>query len=81
MVDIKVFDCKSDNCGNVLSDSTGVIYIPPQGDSASQPILFEDILEVEDLVKKVLDQLPEPKDINEDEFEVSYIIFLRLYNF
>ncbi|OXU22293.1 hypothetical protein TSAR_009361 [Trichomalopsis sarcophagae] len=69
MVDVKVFDCKDNDCGSVLSDSTGVVYLPPPNDANFKPVLFEDVLEVEDLVKKILEQLPEPQDINDDQFE------------
>lgn len=68
MVDVKLFHCRDGNCGSVLSDSTGVVYLPPHG---GKPVLFEDIVEVQDLVKKVLEQLPEPKDINDEEFDVN----------
>lgn len=55
MVDVKVFNCKDNDCGSVLSDSTGVVYLPPPNDANFKPVLFEDILEVEDLVKKILE--------------------------
>lgn len=75
MVEVKLFTCHDGNCGSILTDSTGVIYLPPAG---GKPVVFEDILEVEDLVKKILEQLPEPKDINEEEFDVNEIIFILL---
>ncbi|XP_058802167.1 dnaJ homolog subfamily C member 10-like [Phymastichus coffea] len=68
MVDVNVFECKKD-CGNILSDTTGVVYLPLNNDPNFKPVLFDDILEVEDVVKKVLEQLPEPQDINDDDFE------------
>ncbi|XP_014218368.1 dnaJ homolog subfamily C member 10-like [Copidosoma floridanum] len=68
MVDVKTFDCKDDDCKNSLPDySSSAVYFPIRNKSKFKPVYFEDILEVEDLVKKVLEQLPEPKDISEDE--------------
>lgn len=77
MVDVKVFECKKD-CGGILSDTTGVVYLPPNNDPDFKPVLFDDVLEVEDVVKKVLEQLPEPQDINDDEFEVKQNVYCTI---
>ena len=71
MVDVRIFNCKDDNCGISLSETTGVVYLPPPNTPNFKPVLFEDVLEVEDLVKKVLEQLPEPQDISDAEFDVT----------
>jgi hypothetical protein len=79
MIDIRVFNCEDNNCGSILSDTTGVVYLPPKSDVNIKPVLIEDIVEVEDLVKKVLEQLPEPQDINVDEYNVYNSIIDHLY--
>ncbi|XP_014238897.1 dnaJ homolog subfamily C member 10-like [Trichogramma pretiosum] len=69
IVDVKVFNCKDDDCGSLLTDTTtNAVYLPAQTTSEFKPVLFEELYELEDLVKKVLDQLPEPKDISEEKF-------------
>ncbi|KAJ8674390.1 hypothetical protein QAD02_005652 [Eretmocerus hayati] len=68
MVDFKLFICRDDDCGKTLSDSTGVVYFPPTQNEENTPILFDEVLEVADLVKKILEQLPEPRDITDEEF-------------
>lgn len=70
MINVKVFHCEDENCGNVLPDAIGVVYLPARIDSNFKPVFLQDIVEVEDLVKKVLEKLPEPKDINDEEFDV-----------
>lgn len=35
------------------------------------PIFFKDVDNIKDLVEKVLEQLPEPKSLSDDEFQVT----------
>lgn len=73
MLDVKVFNCKTEDCQKLFVDSSSAsaVYFP-SSDTKFKPVFFEDVLEVEDLVKKILEQLPEPRDINEEEFNVNY---------
>lgn len=65
IVDVKVFNCqKNDECGSVFTNTTGLVLLSPK------PTVLESIYEVDDLVERILDELPEPKDIDDETFEV-----------
>ncbi|XP_011498775.1 PREDICTED: dnaJ homolog subfamily C member 10-like [Ceratosolen solmsi marchali] len=68
MIHVKVFECKDSKCHDIISDSTTAVYLPSKLNADVKPTLINDIVEVEDLVKKILEQLPEPQDINDDEY-------------
>ncbi|XP_051160917.1 dnaJ homolog subfamily C member 10-like [Leptopilina boulardi] len=68
MINIRVFECEKD-CDDKFSKDSGVIYFPSQNDDVWKPISLEDSIDVDELVKKILDQLPEPQDISDFDFE------------
>ncbi|XP_046833156.1 dnaJ homolog subfamily C member 10-like isoform X1 [Vespa crabro] len=67
-LNIRLLHCKENEC-NDISDSTCAILLSMKNEQTWVPILFENVDNIKDLVEKVLEQLPEPKSLSDDEFE------------
>lgn len=61
---------QEDDCTNVVSKNANVIYLSSFRDKSWHVVPFENVEETQVLVKKVLENLPEPKDLDDKEFQV-----------
>ena len=69
MINVRIFMCEN-GCKDKLSKDAGVVYFPPRSEDSWKPIFLEEASDIDELVKNVLDQLPEPQDISDSDFNV-----------
>ncbi|XP_019700630.1 dnaJ homolog subfamily C member 10 isoform X3 [Harpegnathos saltator] len=69
VIDVKVFLCKDDNCHRKISYNTQAVYLAVYNASSWEPVLFDNIPDVNTLMEKLLDQLPRPQELTENDFE------------
>ena len=74
MININIFTCDKD-CDDKISEDTGVVYFPPGNENSWKTISLENAPDVDELVKKILEQLPEPQEISDSDFEVRLFVF------
>lgn len=67
VIDVKVFVCES-NCHDKVSYNTHAIFLPVDK-TPWEPILFENISDINILIEKLLEQLPSPHELTDDDFE------------
>lgn len=69
-LNIRLLRCKENEC-NDISDNTCAILLPIKNEQTWIPIFFKDVDNLKDLVEKVLERLPEPKSLSDNEFQVT----------
>ncbi|XP_014614550.1 PREDICTED: dnaJ homolog subfamily C member 10-like [Polistes canadensis] len=68
-LNIQLLHCKENECDDI-SDNTCAIFLPTISDKQTWvPIYLKNIENVKDLIEQVLEQLPEPKNLTDNEFE------------
>ncbi|XP_043277162.1 dnaJ homolog subfamily C member 10-like [Venturia canescens] len=70
VINVVFYNCEDELCDNLIASNTGSVYVPMKNDDFWKPIEFDDTTEVESMVQQILEQLPEPRDISADEFEM-----------
>ncbi|XP_046422638.1 dnaJ homolog subfamily C member 10-like isoform X1 [Neodiprion fabricii] len=68
MVTVRVLRCSDDECDDTIPHDIGVAFQHNNKNMPSDPVFFEDIDDVQILARKVLEQLPEPQDLSEEDF-------------
>ncbi|XP_012286037.1 dnaJ homolog subfamily C member 10 [Orussus abietinus] len=69
MVNVRIFNCEDKCSSYALPHNTHAVYLPARNKESSSPEFFYDIDDVDQLIQKVLEQLPEPQDLSADEFK------------
>lgn len=81
MIDVKVFVCESNCYHDKVSHNTHAIFLPVHK-TPWEPILFENISDINILIEKLLEQLPSPHELTDDDFEVKKTLIVSfLFNF
>ncbi|XP_076166338.1 dnaJ homolog subfamily C member 10-like isoform X2 [Ptiloglossa arizonensis] len=71
-VDVRILFCNhKETCGKSISHDTNVVYLSVSSSTNNSwhVVLFENIEELKVLIEKVMERLPEPYDLNADEFQ------------
>lgn len=63
--------CENDNCHGKMSYNTHAVYLPIYNVSSWEPVFLENIFDINILIEKLLDQLPSPQELSDNDFEVS----------
>jgi len=61
------------NCHDKLSYSTHAVYLPIYNASSWEPVFFNDLSDINALIEKLLNQLPGPRELTDNDFTVSNI--------
>jgi len=69
---VRVFTCENNNCHDKISHNTHAVYLPIYNASSWEPIFLDSISDINTLIKKLLDQLPNPQELSANDFEVKY---------
>ncbi|KAI4502464.1 hypothetical protein M0802_002376 [Mischocyttarus mexicanus] len=68
-LNVRILPCEENVCDDI-SDSTCAIFLPMISDEQTWvPIYLKNINNIKDLIEKVLELLPEPKSLTDNEFE------------
>lgn len=70
IIDTGIIDCDKINCGEILSSTTGAVFLSSEENDLWTPVIFNDIDDVEILVHEILQQLPEPQELTANDFKV-----------
>lgn len=74
LIDVRMFICENGNCHNKMSYNTHAVYLPIYNASFWEPIFFDSIFDINTLIEKLLDQLPSPQELSDNDFEVSKVL-------
>ncbi|XP_015439704.1 PREDICTED: dnaJ homolog subfamily C member 10-like [Dufourea novaeangliae] len=72
VIDVKITYCnKKEDCDEIVSLDTKAVYLSatPYKNNTWHVVPFEDIDETKELIKKVMERLPEPCDLDANEFQ------------
>ncbi|KAK0078935.1 hypothetical protein PV325_001923 [Microctonus aethiopoides] len=69
IIDTGIIDCDKINCGEILSSTTGAVFLSSEENDLWTPVIFNDIDDVEILVHEILQQLPEPQELTANDFK------------
>ncbi|XP_014477755.1 PREDICTED: dnaJ homolog subfamily C member 10-like isoform X2 [Dinoponera quadriceps] len=70
VIDVKIFVCEDGNWGHrKISYNTHAVYLPIYNASSWEPIFLNDFPDLNTLIEKLLDQLPTPQELTENNFE------------
>lgn len=77
MIDVRIVSCDREEMCKNIADSYDInaIYLSASSNNSWRIIRFKDIDKTEVLVEKLLEHLPEPKELDADEFYVNYPFF------
>ncbi|EGI66873.1 DnaJ-like protein subfamily C member 10 [Acromyrmex echinatior] len=73
LIDVKMFTCKNDECHDKISYDTNAVYLPIYNKSFWEPIFLDGIFDINILIEKLLDQLPGPQELSDNDFKVKKI--------
>jgi len=84
LIDVRIFTCENGNCYDKMSYNTHAVYLPTYNASSWKPIFLDSIFDINMLIEKLLDQLPCPQELSDNDFEVNkmlihYILALLLF--
>ncbi|XP_012530640.1 dnaJ homolog subfamily C member 10 [Monomorium pharaonis] len=69
LINVKLFTCEKNNCHDKMSYDTQAVYLPVYNASSWEPMFFDSIFDINTLIKKLLDQLPSPQELSDNDFE------------
>ncbi|XP_024893303.1 dnaJ homolog subfamily C member 10-like isoform X1 [Temnothorax curvispinosus] len=69
LIDVRVFVCKSGNCHDKMSYNVHAVYLPIYNASSWEPIFLDNISNINTLIERLLDQLPSPQELLDNDFE------------
>ncbi|KAG5348339.1 DJC10 protein, partial [Acromyrmex charruanus] len=70
LIDVKMFTCKNDEChDDKISYDTNAVYLPIYNKSFWEPIFLDGIFDINILIEKLLDQLPGPQELSDNDFK------------
>ena len=78
LIDVKMFTCKNDECHDKISYDTNAVYLPIYNKSFWEPIFLEDIFDINILIEKLLDQLPGPQELSDNDFKVKCLFVIYI---
>lgn len=67
-LNIQLLYCKQNECNDISSDTCAILLSIRDGQTWKSK-LFENINNAKHLIEQILEQLPEPKDLSDNEFE------------
>lgn len=70
LIDVKVFVCEYNNCEDKIFYKTHAIYFPVYNISYWSPVFFDDLPDINALIEKLLNQLPNPRELTDDDFAI-----------
>ncbi|EZA59003.1 DnaJ-like protein subfamily C member [Ooceraea biroi] len=70
LIDVKVFTCADGNCHDNVSRNTHAVYLPIYNASSWEPVFFDGLSDVNALVEKLLDHLPAPRELTDNDFTI-----------
>lgn len=68
-----MFMCENGNCHDKMSYNTHAVYLPIYNASSWESIFLDSISDIDTLIGKLLDQLPSPQELSDNDFEVSKV--------
>jgi len=66
--------CQNDNCHDKISYDTHAVYLPIYNTSVWEPIFIDDMSDINVLIEKLWEQLPNLQELTENDFEVRKIL-------
>ncbi|KMR04889.1 hypothetical protein RF55_388 [Lasius niger] len=70
LVDVKVFTCENDECHEKISFNTHAVYLPMHNASSWEPVFFNSMSDINALIEKLLEQLPDPRELTDNDFDI-----------
>lgn len=61
-----------------ISFNTHAVYLPRHGTSSWKPVFFNSISDINVLIEKLWEQLPNPRELTDNDFDVSIVLLAFL---
>lgn len=75
---MRIFKCEEylyDKYHEKISFNTQAVYLPKYSASPWKPVFFNSMSDINVLIEKLWEQLPNPRELTNNDFDVSKILF------
>ncbi|XP_011169355.1 dnaJ homolog subfamily C member 10 [Solenopsis invicta] len=69
LIDVRLFTCEKGDCHDKMSYNTHAVYLPIYNASSWEPVFLDSISDINTVIEKLLDQLPSPQELSDNDFE------------